>query len=267
MCIGVFCSLQLFHSLKRPFHRYNSLLLRIPILRTEPVILLALHNADLAHRVHAAACPITKLGIIGVWFIVCSTGLAAERGIQPIKHRCGLLTGDGLVRSECSVIIAGYNTERRCQTDTLVLAVGKGRCRSHGGIQLHLLIQLDRQSAEIHARDIQPGIIERKRNIMFPSGFQLRLGPAAFLRSVSRKPDFTAFAVQLVKRGAALADVAAVRPAELVEVVPADKLAGFVNQTVRFVADCSFSGTNPQSIGIRPFVKCGVDAAPQAPSI
>ena len=69
MCIGVFCSLQLFHSLKRPFHRYNSLLLRIPILRTEPVILLALHNADLAHRVHAAACPITKLGIIGVWFV------------------------------------------------------------------------------------------------------------------------------------------------------------------------------------------------------
>lgn len=82
---------------------------------------------------------------------------------------------------------------------------------------------------------------------MFPSGFQFRLGPAAFLRSVSRKPDFTAFAVQLVKRGAALADVAAVRPAELVEVVPADKLSGFVNQTVRFVADCSFSGTNPQS--------------------
>ena len=79
--------------------------------------------------------------------------------------------------------------------------------------------------------------------------------------------DFTAFAVQLVKRGAALADVAAVRPAEPVEVVPADKLAGFVNQTVRFVADCSFSGTNPQSIGIRPFVKCGVDTAPQAPWI
>ena len=82
---------------------------------------------------------------------------------------------------------------------------------------------------------------------MFPSGFQFRLGPAAFLRSVSRKPDFTAFAVQLVKRGAALADVAAVRPAELVEVVPADKLAGFVNQTVRSVADWSFSRTNPQS--------------------
>lgn len=73
MCIGVFCSLQLFHSLKRPFHRYNSLLLRIPILRTEPVILFALHNADLAHRIHAAACPIAKLGIIGVWFIACST--------------------------------------------------------------------------------------------------------------------------------------------------------------------------------------------------
>ena len=126
------------HSLKRPFHRYNSLLLRISILRTEPVILLALHNTDLAHRVHAAACPITKLGIIGVWFIVCSTGLATERGIQPIKHRCGLLTGDGLVRSECSVIIAGYNTERRCQTDTLILAVGKGRCRSRGGIRLHI---------------------------------------------------------------------------------------------------------------------------------
>lgn len=79
MCIGVFCSLQLFHSLKRPFHRYNSPLLRIPILRTEPVILLALHNADLAHRVHAAACPIAKL-THGVWFIVCSTGLATERG-------------------------------------------------------------------------------------------------------------------------------------------------------------------------------------------
>ena len=112
-------------------------------------------------------------------------------------NKGGLLTGDGLVRSECSVIIAGYNTERRCQTDTLILAVGKGRCRSRGGIWLHLLIQLDRQSAEIHARDIQPGIIERKRNIMFPIGFQFRLGPAAFLRSVSRKPDFTAFAVQL----------------------------------------------------------------------
>ena len=182
-------------------------------------------------------------------------------------NKGGLLTGDGLVRSECSVIIAGYNTERRCQTDTLILAVGKGRCRSHGGIRLHLLIQLDRQPAEIHARDIQPEIIERKRNIMFPSGFQFRLGPAAFLRSVSRKPDFTSFAVQLVQRGAALADVAAVRPTELVEVVPADKLAGFVNQTVRSVVDCSFSGTNPQSIGIRPFVKCGVDTAPQAPSI
>ena len=86
------------------------------------------------------------------------------------ENKGGLLTGDGLVRSECSVIIAGYNTERRCQTDTLILAVGKGRCRSRGGIRLHLLIQLNRQSAEIHARDIQPVIIERKRNIMFPSG-------------------------------------------------------------------------------------------------
>lgn len=70
---------------------------------------------------------------------------------------------------------------------------------------------------------------------MFPSGFQFRLGPAAFLRSVSRKLDFTAFAVQLVQRGAALADVAVVRPAEPVEVVPADKLAGFCrsNRTFR----------------------------------
>ena len=54
------------------------------------------------------------------------------------ENKGGLLTGDGLVRSECSVIIAGYNTERRCQTDTLILAVGKGRCRSRGGIWLHI---------------------------------------------------------------------------------------------------------------------------------
>ncbi len=54
------------------------------------------------------------------------------------RNKGGLLTGDGLVRSECSVIIAGYNTERRCQTDTPILAVGKGRCRSRGGIRLHI---------------------------------------------------------------------------------------------------------------------------------
>ena len=44
-----------------------------PSLGPEPVILLARHNADLAHRIHTAACPIAKLGIIGVWFIACST--------------------------------------------------------------------------------------------------------------------------------------------------------------------------------------------------
>ena len=30
-----------------------------------------------------------------------------------MRNKGGLLTGDGLVRSECSVIITGYNTERR----------------------------------------------------------------------------------------------------------------------------------------------------------
>ena len=49
----------------------------------------------------------------------------AACGWGVIRDKGGLLTGDGLVRSECSVIIAGYNTERRCQTDTLILAVGK----------------------------------------------------------------------------------------------------------------------------------------------
>jgi len=42
---------------------------------------------------------------------------------------------------------------------------------------------------------------------MFPSGFQFRLGPAAFLRSVSRKLDFTAFAVQLSPTVSEIADI------------------------------------------------------------
>ena len=72
------------------------------------------------------------------WGARTSEQRTAACGWGVIGNKGGLLTGDGLVRSECSVIIVGYNTERRCQTDTLILAVGKGRCRSRGGIRLHI---------------------------------------------------------------------------------------------------------------------------------
>ena len=105
------------------------------------------------------------------------TKSTAACGWGAIGDKGGLLTGDGLVRSECSVIMAGYNTERRCQTDTLVLAIGKGRCRSRGGIRLHLLIQLDRQSAEIHARD-SAWDNRKKAKYQVPERLSVQLSPS-----------------------------------------------------------------------------------------
>ena len=93
----------------------------------------ALHQAGLFAGIDKALSPAGN-GSIVVVQLAGGAGSTESLGQQG----GGLLTGDGPVRSECSVIIAGYNTERRCQTDTLILAVGKGRCRSRGGIRLHI---------------------------------------------------------------------------------------------------------------------------------
>ena len=72
---------------------------------------LALHDAGLAHCVNAAARPVADFDIVSEGLFGNHVRLAAEYLIQPVKHGGSLLAGDGLVRTEGAVLVAGDNAE------------------------------------------------------------------------------------------------------------------------------------------------------------
>ena len=141
---------------------HNGLLCGVAVRRAELIVLLALHDAGLAHGVNAAARPVADFGIVSEGLFGNHVRFAAECCVQAVKHGGSLLTGDGLVRTEGAVLVAGDNAEHGGIVHVRVVpAVGELGFQSRDLlVGINLVVQVHRQHGEVFAGNVQPGIGE-----------------------------------------------------------------------------------------------------------
>ena len=210
---------------------HNGLLCGVAVRRAELIVLLALHDAGLAYCVNAVTRPVADFDIVSEGLFGNHVRFAAEYLIQPVKHGGSLLTGDGLVRTEGAVLVAGDNAECGGIVHVRVVpAVGELGFQSRNLlVGINLVVQVHRQLGKIFAGNVQLGIGERLGETVLFCGSYFGLGPAAVLLDVGGQQGFAALAIQQIRfcASAACADKVLIVPENLVEVMLADKFFGF----------------------------------------